>query len=158
MAQREKFDLTNLIQEVAADGDFEARAHGREVKIVRADACTMSGYPEMLRSAIENVVRNAIRYTPDGASVEITIEQLNGNDDQKAIRESAIMDQAFRKSCWQISSCRFKGFPKRLISTLKEQAWVWRSPIRVVRMHNGSIRALNASDGGLIVEIVLPIN
>src|SRR5947207_7422306 len=61
MAQRETFDLTNLVQEVAADGDFEARAHGREVTVVRADSCTMSGYPEMLRSAIENVVRNAIR-------------------------------------------------------------------------------------------------
>src|SRR2546430_7395967 len=56
--QREKFDLSNLVQEVAADGDFEARAHGREVKVVRVDACTTLGVPEILRSAIENIVRN----------------------------------------------------------------------------------------------------
>src|SRR6266436_7096697 len=61
--QQETFDLTNLIQEVAADGDFEARAHGREVKVVHADSCTTFGVPEILRSAIENVVRNAIRHT-----------------------------------------------------------------------------------------------
>src|SRR5207247_11353009 len=50
--QRETFDLTNLVQEVAADGDFEARAHGREVKVVHADSCTTFGVPEILRSAI----------------------------------------------------------------------------------------------------------
>src|SRR5947208_2990066 len=95
LAQREKFDLTNLIQEVAADGDFEARAHGREVKVVRADACTMSGYPEMLRSAIENVVRNAIRYTPDGTSVEITLEQDNSDGDRTAVMR--IRDHGHRR-------------------------------------------------------------
>src|SRR5438309_8609758 len=81
--QREKFDLTNLVQEVAADGDFEARAHAREVKVVSADACTMSGVPEMLRSAIENVVRNAIRHTPAETAVELTLKQT---DDPKKPR------------------------------------------------------------------------
>src|SRR5205807_9346458 len=71
--QRENFDLTNLVQEVAAVGDFEARAHGREVKVVRADACTTLGAPEILRSAIENIVRNAIRHTPPGTSVNVTL-------------------------------------------------------------------------------------
>src|SRR5437660_8828519 len=81
--QREKFDLTNLVQEVAADGDFEARASGRAVKTVHADACTMSGVPEMLRSAIENVVRNAIRYTPEGTSVDVSIEEMSGGGSAK---------------------------------------------------------------------------
>src|SRR5438132_2394614 len=81
--QREKFDLTNLVQEVAADGDFEARAHAREVRVVSADACTMSGAPEILRSAIENVVRNAIRHTPAETAVELTLKQT---DDQKKPR------------------------------------------------------------------------
>src|SRR5438128_5368240 len=85
LAQRETFDLTNLIQEVAADGNFEARGHGREVKVIRADSCAMSGFPEMLRSAIENVVRNAIRYTVEGTSVEITLEQQNSDDEKKAV-------------------------------------------------------------------------
>jgi two-component system sensor histidine kinase CpxA len=77
-SQRERFDLTNLVQEVAADGDFEAQAHNREVTVVRADACTMFGVPEMLRSAIENVVRNAIRYTRPDTSVELTLRKVEG--------------------------------------------------------------------------------
>src|SRR5207237_2237490 len=84
LAQRETFDLTNLVQEVAADGDFEARAHGREVKVVRADACAMSGFPEMLRSAIENVVRNAIRYAAEDTTVDMSLEQRNHNGASKA--------------------------------------------------------------------------
>src|SRR5205807_7987716 len=78
--QREKFDLTNLVQEVAADGDFEARAHGREVKVVRADACTALGAPEILRSAIENIVRNAIRHAPPGTSVNVTLERISTSE------------------------------------------------------------------------------
>jgi len=78
--QRETFDLTNLVQEVAADGDFEARAHGREVKVVRADACTTLGVPEILRSAIENIVRNAIRHTPPGTSVNVTLERISTSE------------------------------------------------------------------------------
>src|SRR5213079_3629030 len=80
LTQRETFDLTNLVQEVAADGDFEARAHGREVKVVRADACTTLGMPEILRSAIENIVRNAIRHTPPGTSVNVTLERTRTSE------------------------------------------------------------------------------
>ncbi|HEU4388726.1 MAG TPA: histidine kinase dimerization/phospho-acceptor domain-containing protein, partial [Blastocatellia bacterium] len=60
---RETFDLTNLVEEVAADADFEARSHDRGARVVTADSCSMFGMTELVRSAIENVVRNAIRHT-----------------------------------------------------------------------------------------------
>jgi len=157
LTQRETFDLTNLIQEVAADGDFEARAHGREVKVVRADACTMSGYPEMLRSAIENVVRNAIRYTPDGTSVEITIALLNAAEDKQAVLR--IRDHGPGVPQLMLANI-FLPF-QRVVETAEASSQGAGLGLaiadRAVRMHNGSIRAVNASDGGLIVEIVLPI-
>src|SRR5262249_33703252 len=83
--RRETFDLTNLVQEVAADGDFEARARDREVKVVEADQFTMSGFPEMLRGAIENVVRNAIRFAPASTAVEISLHQVKANNDVSAV-------------------------------------------------------------------------
>lgn len=89
-SQRENFDLMNLVQEVAVDGDFEARAQGREVKVLHADACIMSGVPEMLRSAIENVVRNSIRYTPLGTSVDLTLEQTSIAGKMKALVPSSL--------------------------------------------------------------------
>ena len=69
-----RLDLTNVVQEVASDGDFEARARNRRVSIVRADACTLSGFEEVMRSAVENVVRNAIRHTAEGTTVDVSVQ------------------------------------------------------------------------------------
>src|SRR5204863_136254 len=151
--QRERFDFTNLVQEVAADGDFEARAHGREVKVTRADACTISGASEMLRSAIENVVRNAVRYTAEATAVEISLERSEGNAILK-IRDHG------------------PGVPKIMLAGIflpfqrvpgtgnnSDGAGLGLAIAdRVVQMHGGRIRALNADGGGLIVEIVLPVS
>jgi two-component system sensor histidine kinase CpxA len=197
---REKFDLTNLVQEVAADGDFEARAHKRSVKLLYADACTMSGLPELLRSAIENVVRNAVRHTPDGTSVDITLERRNTPWDQNKVDKAKailrIRDHGpgvpenmlseiflpFRRAS-QPASARTNGPfafqsgtppPSSVgVHSESDQSESQRNGAsdsqldgaglglaiadRIVRMHYGAIAALNASDGGLIVEIELPL-
>src|SRR4030095_13304522 len=57
-----------LVQEVVADSDFEARAREGVATLVCAEACLVSGTTELLRSAVENVVRNAVRYTAAGAA------------------------------------------------------------------------------------------
>src|SRR5262249_61172088 len=50
---------------------FEAKPLYKEVKIVQLDKCRVNGSAELLRSAIENVVRNGIRYTAQGTAVEV---------------------------------------------------------------------------------------
>src|SRR5258708_4266907 len=77
-ALRARFDLAELVQEVAADGDFEARSRNRRVEVKGADACEMAGFAELMRSTFENVVRNAIRYTPEGTSVEVGLLEAGG--------------------------------------------------------------------------------
>jgi len=67
------FDFTNLVQEVAADAGFEARSRNRSVVVREADECTVTGFEELLRSAVENVVRNAVRYTAEGSAVEVSL-------------------------------------------------------------------------------------
>ena len=156
-SQRETFDLMNLVQEVAADGDFEARAHGREVKVVHADACTMSGVPEMLRSAIENVVRNAIRYAPPGTSVDLTLERTNISGKTTALLRvrdygPGVPDELVSRIF--VPFCRVHEPPE---STSQGAGLGLAIAERVVRMHDGSIRAHNAADGGLIVEMELPV-
>src|ERR1041385_5494162 len=157
LAQRETFDLTNLLHEVAADGDFEARARKREVKIVHADNCTMSGAPEMLRSAIENVVRNAIRHTLEGTSVELTLKQQRTDSGETAVLETRDHGPGVPK--WMLSEIflPFHRVTEQSDGTSPGAGLGLAIADRVVRMHQGSIRALNAPDGGLIVEIGLPI-
>jgi len=155
--RRETFELTDLVHEVAADGDFEARAREREVKIVQADSCTMSGFPEMLRSAIENVVRNAIRYAPHGTAVEISLQRSSSGNKENAVLK--IRDRGPGVPPRNLTDI-FKPFHR--VSTdgnANAQGAGLGLAIaeRVVRRHDGTIHAYNAPDGGLVVEIVLPM-
>ena len=156
VTQHETFDLTNLVQEVAADGNFEASAHGRGVKIVHADTCTMSGFPEMLRSAIENVVRNAIRYTSKGTSVDITLEQLRTAASDKTLLRIRDRGPGVPKEMLASIFVPFQRVPEQTETNSQGAGLGLAIADRVVRMHDGSIRAMNASDGGLIVEFILP--
>jgi signal transduction histidine kinase len=66
--------LDRLLEEIAGDCAFEARARDCALAIQPPPPCTVEGDPELLRRAVENIVRNAIRFTPAGASVELGLE------------------------------------------------------------------------------------
>ena len=158
LSQRETFDLTNLVQEVAADGDFEARAHQREVKVLKADSCTMSGFPEMLRSALENVVRNAIRYTPAGSAVEMTLEQRRSNSRREARFQIRDYGPGVPKIMLANIFLPFQRVPETNGANSQGAGLGLAIAERVVKLHNGTIRAFNAADGGLVIEVLMPVS
>lgn len=144
------FDLTNVVQEVANDGDFEARARNRSVVIKHADACTVTGFEELLRSAVENVVRNAIRHTAEGTAVEISLQTASSRglflvrDYGPGVPDSMLSEI-------------FLPF-RRVADGNSEGAGLGLAIAdRAVNVHRGTIRARNAPGGGLIVEIDLPL-
>ena len=57
-------ELDRLVHDIAEDADFEARTRNCKVKVVRSEAVTVNGMEEMLRRAIENVIRNAVPLYP----------------------------------------------------------------------------------------------
>jgi signal transduction histidine kinase len=144
------FDLANLVQEVASDGDFEARARNRRVEILRADACSIQGFEELLRSAIENVVRNAIRYTADGTAVEIS---LTKNDSRALL---VVTDHGPGVAQSMLSEI-FLPFRRVSNGNLDGAGLGLAIAERAVSVHRGTIRPRNAVRGGLIVEIELPL-
>jgi two-component system sensor histidine kinase CpxA len=144
------FDLTNLVQEVANDGDFEARARNRSAVLTRADACRILGFEELVRSALENVVRNAIRHTVEGTAVEISLvagdsgASIRVEDRGPGVPDSMLEDI-------------FLPF-RRVGDGCADGAGLGLAiAARAVQVHGGTIRALNAREGGLLVEIELPI-
>ncbi len=144
-----RFDFTNLVQEVANDGDFEARARNRRVAIKEAEAATVIGFEELLRSAVENVVRNAIRHTGEGTTVEISLRTLNERvllrvrDYGSGVPEN-MLDEIFQPF-------------RRVASDPSEGAGLGLAIAeRALNVHRGTLRAMNAPEGGLIVEIDLP--
>lgn len=65
--------LDVLVRRVAADAGFEAQRQQKTVDIVYADAAVITGDARLISSAIDNVVRNAVRHTPAGSRVEISV-------------------------------------------------------------------------------------
>ena len=140
------FDLGELLQEIVADGDFEARASGRRVELLAAEPCTVAGAAELVRSAVENVVRNAIRHTRDGTAVEVTLRRSGGRA-TLSVRDHG--GGVAEESLAEI----FKPF-RRIDETSDGAGLGLAIADRVVRTHGGSIRAANAGDG---MEVVIEV-
>ena len=146
-------DLTALVHEVVNDADFEARAQSRRVGITASDECTVSGSEELLRSAIENVVRNGVRHTPAGTAVDVSIRRLQdraviGVRDRGPGVPDTMLSEVF--------------LPFRRVYTIGSQGNEGAGlglaiAQRAVAAHGGAIAARNEADGGLNVEITLPV-
>jgi two-component system sensor histidine kinase CpxA len=142
-------DLAALVASVASDADFEARASGREVRCARLDACTVMGNEPLLRSAVENVVRNAARYTREGTAVEVELRRegreavVTVRDRGEGVPESALAE-IFRPF-YRVADARDRRTGGVGLGLAIAE--------RAARFHGGGVRAENAPDGGLVVEI-----
>jgi len=154
--KRSDVDLDNLVREVAEDADFEARSLNRSVQVVSSDKCSINGVEELLRSAVENVVRNAVRFTPEGTAVEVALKKQNGAGDNFAVisvRDHGLgvpdesLETIFRPFYrTEDARDRQSGGGTGLGLAITERA---------VRMHGGTVEASNAHGGGLSVEMKL---
>ena len=127
------------------------------MKVTRADACMIFGFPEMLRSAIENVVRNAIRYTPVGTAVELALEQSENANARRARLTIRDHGPGVPKIMLTNIFLPFQRVPEGNVNNSQGAGLGLAIVDRVVKLHEGTVRATNADDGGLIVEIVLPV-
>lgn len=154
--KHKRIPLHNLIEDVAMDADFEASSHEKAVKVTRSEACYLNGDEQLLRSAIENVVRNAILYTPEGKEVEIRLTEERSLGGQRALIE--IQDQGSGVPQEALSEI-FKPFYRVDDARDRESGGAGLGlsiSQRAVEVHGGSISARNAPKGGLLVSIMLP--
>ncbi|EIZ80469.1 sensor histidine kinase [Novosphingobium sp. Rr 2-17] len=149
------FDLTALLESVLADARFEADAAG--VRIVSDmghagddTAPSLRGNTELIRWALDNVVRNALRFSTTGQSVHVKL----GYDDEAKRYEIDIVDEG-------------PGAPEKVIPTLFEPFVRAEETTagfglglavakRAVTAHGGAIQASNRAGAGLGVHIALP--
>ncbi|CRI63738.1 Integral membrane sensor signal transduction histidine kinase [Thiocapsa sp. KS1] len=148
----EETDLVELTRIVAEDARFEAEAAGRRVRFFGDGEALIQAHAELLHRALENVIRNAVKFTDEGTVVEIAIVRTSDperlvvtvSDRGPGVPEDqlqAIFEPFFRG----MSRGRAAGFGLGLA--------IARG---AVEAHGGHICALNRACGGLQVEIVLP--
>ncbi len=154
--EKSSVDLQNLVHEIAADADFEARSVNRRVRVEANRGAVIQGSEELLRRAIENVVRNAVRYTAENSTVEIVLERrTEGGADLAVIRVrdhgQGVPEAALEKlflPFYRAEDARDRQSGGTGIGlTIAERA---------VRLHGGRVSAANAPEGGLAVNIELP--
>jgi two-component system OmpR family sensor kinase len=149
----EEIDLRELLSDIVDDARFEAEATGRSVHVVCEIDGVVRGNVSLLRRAVENVVRNAIKFSHTGGTVEVGtalhpeehLAVISVRDYGTGVPEGDLMhlfDPFFRSSM----HARKEGSGLGLAIAK-----------RVVETHGGSISASNVPGGGLRVNIELPL-
>lgn len=149
---REQLDLTALLNDVVEDARLEAGAAGKRVEWAPAGPALLEADPQLLRSAIENVLRNAVRFTAVDTAVEVALRREGGmlvltiRDEGPGVpsQDLARIFEPF----YRVADARDRdsgGTGLGLAITA-----------RVVSLHNGSVEAQNGAGSGLVVEIRFP--
>ena len=148
-------DLGAVVERVLSDATYESQTRMGDIVFHKHDRpLLVSGDEDLLRRAIENVVRNAIFYTSPGTKVEIALSNPDGRSAQLEIRDhgpgvpEAALQHLF-EPFYRVDQARARktGGAGVGLSICE----------RAVRLHGGRIAARNASPRGLIVDISLPL-
>ena len=141
-------DLADLVSQIAHNAEFESREPDGGIGLTLSGQCVVWGSAELLHSAIENVVRNAARYTESGTSVEVRMEcetlsgapsvRLTVRDYGPGVPESELRNifQPF----YRVAAARDRQSGGTGLGLAIAD--------RVVRIHGGTIRAENVRLAG----------
>ncbi|UTV27916.1 envelope stress sensor histidine kinase CpxA [Photobacterium atrarenae] len=150
--QREHTDARSLWQEMLEDARFEAEQSQKHLDYGELEAWPLSGNPGLLISALENVVRNAIKYgrdtvqirfTPGAAQLTIQID-----DNGEGVPDNELSD-IFRPF-YRVSTARDRSSGGTGLGLAITDS--------AIRQHNGTVSASRSPLGGLRICISLPLD
>jgi two-component system OmpR family sensor kinase len=151
LGARQSFDFDEMLDEVALDANFEGAIKNCHVIVHGAAKAAVIGNRELMSSAIENVLRNAVRYSPPGESVDIAITRGAGLDIVIRDRGSGVppadLGRIF-EPFYRVAESRDRDSGGEGIGLAITS--------RVMRAHGGSASASNGAGGGLEVRLSLP--
>lgn len=148
-------DLSELLEFVVSDAQYEAHSSAREVKLIRSTPTQISANAALLHSAFDNVVRNAIRHTSKGSCVELSLAHTP--DAQAALIQISdhgegvapdMLERIFEPFV-RADDARDRASGGYGLGLAIAQ--------RAVQLHGGHISAHNQTGGGLCVRILLPL-
>jgi len=143
--------LPDLLKDVIADTSVESEARNVSLHLAVTDPLQLSGDRELLRRAVENILRNAIRFAPESTAIDVTLRK---RADHAII---AVRDYGPGVPEESLTSL-FKPFFRVEADRNRDSGGVGLGlsiAQRAVAIHQGQIRARNAHPG-LLVEIELP--
>lgn len=152
--QVDTFVVNDLLDVIISDAQFEAAANAKEVIFVDSPMIQFKGYYNLLARSVENVIRNAIRHTPEDTKVTVAIKDAGPHfsiiieDEGQGIDESHL-DKIFEPFYRPTEARERSSGGTGLGLTIAK---------RGVEVNGGTIKATNGSNGGLLVTITLKKN
>lgn len=146
------FDLCELLRDIKRDTELEARQKNVTLRESLPGSLVMEGVPELLRAAVENVLRNAVRHAPENSEVQI---QLSTKDGRRLL---SVTDRGPGVSKTQLEKI-FEPFYRPQYARERNTGGSGLGLAiarRAVEHHGGRIWAENVADGGLRISIGLP--
>ncbi|MEE4271261.1 MAG: ATP-binding protein [Thermoanaerobaculales bacterium] len=146
-------DLPVLLDEIVADAGFEAAADGTDVELETVGDGRVSGRADLLRSAFDNIIRNAVHHADPGTAVEVRLADGGGGvtvtvrDRGSGVPEedlAKLFEPFFRVGEARDRASGGAGLGLAIAA-------------RAVRAHGGEISAENHAEGGLVVTVRLPV-
>jgi two-component system sensor histidine kinase CpxA len=147
----EAYDLSQVLMQLTQDAQFEAQSKD-QVELNQPTQLTLIGQQELVSRAVENILRNALRYTPADGRVYLQVEE---HKDQVVIRIEDEGEGVPEDSLKRL----FEPF-YRVEASRNQQSGGYGIGMAIaeqaIRAQGGSIQASNRAVGGLCVEICLP--
>jgi two-component system sensor histidine kinase CpxA len=153
LQKAETVHLDELLADIVYDSLIEAKAKDCTLDLKAPQPVTLTGDEELIRRAIENVVRNAIRYAPAGTSIEVELVKT-GARARISVRDygSGVPEDALPRifdAFYRVDSDRNRASGGTGLGLAIAR--------RAVELHQGKLEARNANPG-LLVTIELPIH
>lgn len=146
----ESTPLTEVVSQIIKDAEFEADARRVQIQFPDpGDDTVVKGNPDVISSAIENVVRNAIQHTPSGGEVVVTTGE-------GAPGTVTVMDGGPGVSARDLDKI-FEPFYR--IDTNRPGAGIGLAITkRVLQQLGGTLNAVNRQGGGLQITMCFPLS
>lgn len=147
-------DLPSLLAEIIAVNQVEADAKQQQLQLSAPAELIINADSHLLARAIENILRNAIKYSPANSAISCQLKlladycQLDICDQGPGINEgqlSAIFQPFYRLSSNREHDSGGTGLGLAIVA-------------QIVRQHDGSVTASNQRSGGLCVRLRLPLH
>jgi two-component system OmpR family sensor kinase len=151
--ERETFDVDEVIDEVVRDANFEGAIKNCKVSLAGSAQTLLYGNRELLSSAIENVLRNAVRYSPTDSTVTVSVDRSAPANLSILVRDQGpgvpnddlerIFEPFYRVAESRDRDSGGEGIGLAITS-------------QVMKTHGGSAKATNFAGGGLEVRLTVP--
>ena len=149
LSQRQALD--SLLQDRLAALSGLAQAGGIELELQASVSLSVPGQRESLVSLIDNLVENAIKYSPRGSSVTVSLHAERG----QAVLHVADQGPGIAPALYARVFDRFFRAPQQAQAGSGLGLSIVAS---VVRLHGGTIQLHSGNGGlGLLVEVRLPL-